>query len=154
MKEMTLKGSGNIKYRIDFLMALFNQADEKIKHIDDRRQRNLNYAMIIFAGLSGFAVGLDNLAYRLYITIALSLTMLVFCLWDRRLHEASHGLQASLVTFREKIQQIINNPGKNTEFSAYRSDCEKDAEWLSFLPMIYYLLIISASLSSLIFFYL
>ncbi len=154
MRQITLKGSSNIEHRLDFLMTLLKQADEKIKHIDDRRQTSLNYAMAIFAGLLGLAIGLNNFAYQLYISIALSLIMFIFCLWDRRLHKASHGLQASLITFREKIQETINSPRKNTEFPAYRSEYEKNAEWFSFLPIIYYVLIVSALLSSIIFFFL
>lgn len=152
MKEITLKGSSNIDQRLDFLTTLFNQANDNIKHIDDRRQTSLNYALAIFAGLLGLAIGLDNFVYQLFISIALSLIMLIFCLWDRRLHRASHGIQASRITFREKIQELINNPRKEIEFPAYRSDRENDAEWLSFLPIIYYVLIVSALLSSLIFF--
>ncbi len=135
-------------------MALYNQANTVIKNIDDRRQTSLNYAMAIFAGLLGLAIGLNNLAYRLYLTIALSLIMLMFCMWDRRLHKASHGVQASLMTFRENIQELINGPSKNLEFPTYRSDREKDAEWFSFLPIIYYVLIISALLASIMFYYL
>jgi hypothetical protein len=154
MKEMTLKGSSDIKYRFDFLMALFNQANDIMKHIDDRRQTSLNYALAIFAGLLGLAIGINNLIYRLYITIALSLIMLIFCMWDRRLHKANHGVQASLRTYREKIQELINNPSKDLEFPTYRLDHEKDAEWFSFLPIIYYVLIVSAVLASLVFYYL
>jgi hypothetical protein len=151
MKEMTLLGSSDSKQRIDFLTTLLNQADEKVKHIDDRRQTSLNYALAIFAGLIGLGIGLNNLSYRLYISVSLFLIMFLFSLWDRRLHKASHGVQASRATFSEKILEMINNPKKDITVPTYRSDCEKNAEWFSLLPTIFYILTLCGLISFFLF---
>ena len=91
MNEITLFGSSNVEYRLQILSMLFNQAKEKIKHIVESRQRNMNYALFIFIGLFGLGIGLNNLVYKLSISIAIFLVMCIFCIWDRRLHKISHG---------------------------------------------------------------
>jgi len=154
MTDITLLESSDIEHRIGILSILFNQAEEKIRHIDESRQRNMNYALVIFAGLFGLGIGLDNLVYRLYISTTIFIVMLIFCLWDRRLHKISHGWQSSSFTFCRKIGEAMNNPDQDISFPRYRADAEKRVEWRSFQPMIFYALVFGGFISFFIFFFL
>jgi hypothetical protein len=149
--EITLLGSSDVEYRINLLSTLLDQAEDKVNHIDDSRQRNLNYALAIFAGLIGLGIGLDDFAYRLYISITLFIVMGIFCLWDRRLHKISHGWQSTASTFCRGIGEVINKPGQDTTFPRYRTDAEKRAEWFSFQPMIFYALVLGGLATFLMF---
>jgi hypothetical protein len=151
---ITLKGSSNIEYRLRFLSALLSQSEEKINHIDQSRQTNMNYALIIFAGLFGLGIGLEDIFYKLSISTAIFVLMGVFCFWDRRLHKISHGWQCSSTTFCEITSNVINNPKKNFSFPRYREDCEKKAEWFSFQPVIFYALIFGGLISFPLFYFL
>ena len=147
MRDITLLGSSDVEHRIDMLSLLFNQAQEKINHIDESRQRNMNYALVIFVGLVGLGIGLDNRVYQLFISAIISIVMFVFCLWDRRLHKISHGWQSSSFTFCRKIGEVINSPDQDITFPRYRADAEKRAECFSFRPMIFYALVLGGFIS-------
>ena len=151
MTEITLLGSSDIEHRINILSILFKQAEEKINHIDESRQRNMNYALVIFAGLFGLGIGLDNLAYQLYISTTILVVMLIFCFWDRRLHKISHGWQSTSRAFCSIIASVINCPDQDISFLHYQSDGEKSAEWKSFQPMIFYTLVLGGLISFFIF---
>jgi hypothetical protein len=151
MSDITLLGSSNVEHRLQILSALYSHAEEKINHIDDSRQTNMNYALVIFAGLFGLGIGLNNLVYQLYISTTILIVMCIFCLWDRRLHELSHGWRSSSSTFRVKTSEVINNPDQDITFPHYRADDEKKAEWFSFQPMIFYTLVLGGLLSFFIF---
>ena len=151
MSEITLLGSSNIEHRLQILTALYSQAEEKINHIDESRQRNMNYALVIFAGLFGLGIGLNNVVYQLYISTAIFIVMCIFSLWDRRLHKFSHGWQSSSSTFCVKISEVINSPDQDITFLRYQVDGEKKAEWFSFQPMIFYALVLGGLISFFIF---
>jgi len=151
MSEITLRGSGNVEHRLKILSALYSQAEEKINHIDESRQGNMNYALVIFAGLFGLSVGLNNRVYQLYISITIFIVMCIFCLWDRRLHKISHGWRSSSSTFCQTISEVINNPDQDITLPRYRADGEKKAEWFSFQPMIFYALVLGGLISFFIF---
>jgi hypothetical protein len=148
---ITLIGSKNIEHRVKFLSELLSQSEEKINHIDKSRQTNLNYALLIFAGLFGLGVGLNNIVYKLAISTVIALLMCIFCFWDRRLHKVSHGWQSTNKTYCEKSVDVINNPTKDITFPRYRTDSEKNAEWFSFQPIIFYALVLGGLLSFVIF---
>ena len=154
MNEITLLGSSDIEHRLQVLSTLFNQAEEKINHFDESRQRNLNYALVIFAGLFGLGVGLSNHVYQLYISVIIFTVMCIFCLWDRRLHRFTHGWQISSSTFCMKTSEVINRPDQDITFLRYQVDGEKKAEWFSFQPMIFYALILGGLISFFIFLFL
>ena len=147
MGKITLLGSSDVENRIDLLRALFDQSDGSLKHVADWRQRNMNVALIIFLGLLGFGIQQDELVYQLSSSISVFIIMSVFAFWDRKLHKSSHVLHATRDTFGILMSQVINNPDQDISYHRYRSDCEKDAEWFSFQPIIYYLLILSGLVS-------
>jgi hypothetical protein len=111
----------------------------------------MNYALLIFAGLFGVGVGLDNMVYKLAISTAIVLLMCIFCLWDRRLHKISHGWQSSNKTYCEMSAEVINKPTKDISFPRYSTDNEKNAEWFSFQPVVFYALVLGGLLLFLIF---
>jgi len=151
MNEVTLLGSSDIEHRLQFLSTLLIQAEEKINHIDESRQRNLNFALIIFAGLFGLGIGLNNLVYKLSISTAIFILMCIFCLWDRRLHRISHGWQSARSTFCASISEVINTPKKDITFPRYRADGERKAEVFSFQPIIFYALVVGGLISFAVF---
>jgi hypothetical protein len=60
---ITLTGSNdreNIGHRIAFLTSLLNNGEEKRNHLDELRLKNLNYALLSFAGLFGFGLTLSS----------------------------------------------------------------------------------------------
>lgn len=154
MDEITLLGKSDTKCKFEFLHDLFDQSDKSLKHVSHRRQINMNYALVIFLGLLGFGLKDDELIIKLFSSISIIIIMSIFCFWDRRLHKSSHVLLATRDTFGILISQMINNPGQDITFSRYRDDSGKEAEWFSFQPIIYYLLILCGFLSALGFLYL
>jgi len=47
--------------------------------------------------------------------------------------------------------EVLNKPTKDISFPRYRADSEKDAEWFSFQPVIFYALVLGGLLSFLMF---
>ena len=154
MEEITLSGKSDIKERLEILSDLFKNAQEKVHHITDIRQRNMNYSLLIFAGLFSIGIKLNDITAQLILSITLTLIMLIFCLWDRQLHKYSHGWQKSSYTFYKKQIKIINNHENDVKFYRYDRKGEKTAQLKSFQPIVYYLLVVGALLSILIFRYL
>jgi hypothetical protein len=151
MEEIRLKGTSCITKRIDFLTDLFEKAESRILHSDSFRQRNMNFALAIFAGL--FAVGVKTEGLFLHITLSVSLflLMLSFTIWDRKWHKTKHGWQESRDEFRTKLIELINKPDIDTLFFPYYKDGEKTAEKDSWQSIIFYCLTVGAVLSFLIF---
>lgn len=151
MKEIVLSGSSDQKLRVDILSSLLTKAREKINHIDELRQRNLNYALIIFVGLFGIGMGVKNLEYKLFVSASIFLLMLIFASWDRRLHKINHGWRKTSSTLCQKICEIVNNPTQDISFRLYYKNGEKIAEWFGFLPVIFYALVLGSLISYFIF---
>lgn len=151
MSQIRLLGSSDSERRLQFLSLLLSQAEESAKHIDESRHRNLNYALLIFAGLFGLGIGVSNLVYQLSISVAIVIVMSIFCFWDRRLHRIMHGWRSSASILRSKITEVINHPDQDIEFSHYRIEGEKKAEWFSFMPVIFYILVLGGLVSFLVF---
>ena len=149
--SITLVGSKDVEHRLKFLSELLKESEDKINHIDKSRQTNMNYALLIFAGLFGIGVGLDYIVYKLAISTAIVLLMCIFCLWDRRLHKISHGWQSSNKTYCEMSAALINSPTKEISFPRYRKDSEKKAEYFSFQPVIFYVLVLGGLLTYILF---
>lgn len=146
MKEYTLNGSEkdqNIDRRVNLLTALFDRADLKGNHISELRQKNLNYALIIFAGLFTFTMKFPSKLYSVFISAALLGIMIVFCLLDRRYHKFIHGWRKTKTMFMEKVADVINEPRKEVSFVRYLKEEEKTAEFRSLQPIIFYCLVFS-----------
>lgn len=132
----------NLKLRISFLTKELESAEKKEIHINEIRQANMNYALIIFAGLFTFGLGL--LTGLLLVTSSLSLFLLMtaFCFMDRRYHQYIHGWRKTQKIIENKISVLINNPKRDIEFPRYYIEGEEEAENFSMQPIIYYLLIL------------
>jgi hypothetical protein len=151
---ITLSGSDdkeNIRNRIAFLTSLLNNSEEKRNHLDELRQKTMNYALLTFAGLFGFGLTLSTRFNSFYISIPLTLIMIIFCLLDGRLHKVGHGWQYSLRIFIEKMSEVINYPTKDITFLTYSVEGEKGAELLGFQRVIFYLLVLGGILSFFVF---
>lgn len=147
MDKITLSQKSDLQDRIALLKAFFDQSDVSVKHVTNWRQRNMNVALVVFFGLLSFGIKQEELSYQLYSSISIIAISSIFTFWDRNLHKQSHVLLATRDSFGELMAQIINNPDENLSFYRYRFECEKEAEWISFQPVVYYLLILSGILS-------
>jgi hypothetical protein len=148
---ITLVGSNNIEYRLNFLSVLLSESEDKINHIDQSRQTNMNYALLIFAGLFSLGVGSTNIPYIWTLSTIIVILMFIFCLWDRRLHRFSHGWQSSNETYIDMSVKVINDPTITVSFPRYRQDCEKNAKFFGFQTIIFIALVLGGLLSFVIF---
>ena len=141
MKVIILETKGDLSNRIDFLTKLFDNAEIRILHSDSFRQKNINYALIVFAAL--FVLGVKTDVYILHIIISSSLFLLMifFAAWDRRWHRTKHGWEYSRNVFREKLVILINDPKIEIDLLPYYAIGEEKAEFNSMLPILYYILI-------------
>jgi len=153
MENFILKGTSNPEQRIEMLTLLFKKAEEKVHHSDTFRQRNMNYALAIFAGFIALGVKLDSYLTQCIISTTLSLLMFIFTVWDRRWHRTKHGWEGSSHIFYEKITEINNNPKDDIDFLNYYVQGEDEAEWFSWQPVVFYFLIIASLASFFIFIY-
>jgi len=143
--ELSLNGSDDRSYT--FLLTLLNNAEKKINHLDDLRQKIINYALIVFAGLFGFGMTLSHEYNKSYISISLTVLMVIFCLLDQRFHKMSHGWQETKKILIHKISKTINEPTKNITFPRYSVKGERTVELFSLQSIIFYLLIAGGVMS-------
>ena len=127
--------------RIDVLKTLLSNADTKVNHIDSLRQRYITIALVIFAGLFGFGLKLDNMIAAICTTVALTTVAFIFCLLDRNLHRLSHGWRETCMKYTENIESALTDPTKAITVRRYVSEAESDAEPFSLQPVLYYVLI-------------
>ena len=81
---ITLKPTANLDKRVEVLTLLFEKAESKVTHADTYRQRNMNYSLVIFAGLIALGVKLSEYTAQSIVSATLLILMVIFCLWDRR----------------------------------------------------------------------
>ena len=144
MKKYLLKGSiddANIERRIGLLSALLQQAEQKINHISELRQRNMNYALVIFAGLFTFTMKFTSGLYSVFVSVALLAIVGIFCMLDRRLHKFIHGWGKTKTEFMKCINTIINNPSEDIKYQRYYPEGGRTAELRALQPMIFYFLL-------------
>jgi hypothetical protein len=147
VKVYTLFGSDekeNIDRRIAFLTSLLGIAERKGPYLGQLRQRNMNYALVAFAGLFTFSFKMPTKLYSLFVSAALFIIVLVFCLLDLRFHKFVHGWRESEKAFIKAISEVINDPTKKITFVRYIEEAEREAENFSLQPMIFYLLVVAS----------
>jgi hypothetical protein len=145
--KWTLLGSINpesIARRQELLRSMYETARSKGAEVAQLRQTNLNYALLIFAGLFTFSFQFAKGWYSVIGSAALCLIMCIFCVLDRRLHKFIHGWRATEKHLTEKITYLLNYPSENIEFRRYISEAERNAEWRSLQPMIMYAFILAS----------
>lgn len=145
MRVYKLRGSEeteNIKHRISFLTKELNGAEKKEIYIGELRQKNMNYALVVFAGLFAFGLSFPTKIFSLAASLSLFLIMLVFCLLDRRYHKFIHGWRKTEKIIEKVISEVINNPKQDVEFPRYAEEGEREAEKFHLQPIIYYFLVL------------
>ena len=151
--SVTLKSSPNSEKRIETLTLLFEKAESKVTHADMYRQRNMNYSLIIFAGLIALGIKLPQqyLAQSI-VSATLLILMLIFCIWDRRWHKIKHGWQSTAKEAYCNICELTNNPEQEIIMPLYKSKSERKAEYYSWQPIVFYFLVVCSALSFLLFY--
>jgi hypothetical protein len=144
MNVFALNGSSepaSIDRRIALLTTLLQLAEQKITHIAELRQRNMNYALLLFAGLFTFTMKFPSGVYSAFVSVALLAIMAVFCKLDHRLHRFIHGWGKTKTEFAKRVNQIINEPTQGVTYLRYWADGERTAELRSLQPMVFYFLL-------------
>lgn len=149
----SIANSDNPEQRIEILTLLFEKAESKITHADMYRQRNMNYSLIIFAGLITLGVKLpQQYLAQCILSTTLLILMLIFCIWDRRWHKIKHGWQSTSKEAYYNICELTNNPDKEIIMPLYKFESEKNAEYFSWQPIVFYFLVVGSALSFLLFY--
>lgn len=142
--KWTLRGSADpesIARRQELLGALFETARSKGTEVAQLRQTNLNYALLIFAGLFTFSFQFAKGWYSVAGSAALCFTMCVFSILDRKFHKFIHGWRATEKHLTERMTTLLNQPGDDLDFRRYISEAEPTAEFLALQPVITYSLV-------------
>lgn len=148
---ITLKGSSDVRQRIDLLLLLQKKADDKVVHADTFRQTNMNYALAIFGAVIALDAKLGIHASQKIIWGTVAMLMLMFCIWDRRWHRTKHGWEYSSRIYYHLLQTIVNAPSADVAYKLYYPQGESGAEWLSFQPIVFYILVAASVVSLAVF---
>ena len=151
---LCLKGTGaggDHESRITFLTAMLNNAEVKMNHFDKLRQTNMNIALVIFAGMCGFAFQTALPSFRQFSFVALALVMVIFCLLDRRYHRFQHGWRRTRKQITLALTAGISQPQEDVTVDRYYPEGENRAEVFSLQPVLYYLLAAAALCLSVVF---
>jgi len=113
-KAYVLKGSSapqSIELRMSLLSTLYDKAAAKSNLITEVRQRNLNYALVIFAGILGISAKVASDGHSpIPLSVVLVMLLALFSLFDRRLHRFDHGWRRTKTMFMEKMNDLVNDP--------------------------------------------
>jgi uncharacterized membrane protein len=154
MDTLCLKGTaagGDHESRIGMLTTMLNNAEAKMNHIDGLRQTNMNIALVIFAGMCGFAFQTASPSFRQASFIALALVILIFCLLDRRFHRFQHGWRMTRRQMVLALAEAISKPKDDVTVDRYYPEGEDRAEVFALQPVLYYLLTAGALCLSVVF---
>ena len=149
-QEYRLRGSTSVSHidrRVNLLVSVLDEAVQRGKQISEFRQRNLNYALIIFAGILTFSMRFSESQtkpYTLLVSMALLGIMFVFWLLDGRCHKFIHGWRTTEKHLMEMISKVANDPGTDIWYRRYVKEGEKTAEPFARQRIIFYLLIAGA----------
>ncbi len=144
MLEITLYKSADKSDRIQVLTMLHEKAEGKVFHADTFRQRNMNYALAIFAGLIAVQLRLENQVPHYVLSATLTILMIIFAIWDRRWHKISHGWSATSKACFRNLANLVNNPDLDLTFVTYEAKGEGKAEWRSWQPIVFYFLVVAS----------
>jgi hypothetical protein len=141
-------GIGYVAHRLAFLSSLFDTAKSKGSEIAQLRQRNLNFALIIFAAFISFQFQFPSAWYSVWASAAFVALMCFFALLDRRFHRYVHGWRETEKLFMDMISTVLNNPDQDITFARYVREGEDKAEKCSLQPWITYLLVAGSLIHS------
>jgi len=151
MKTHVFLSSGTPDAGLEILSGLAKRAEDRVLHSDTFRQRNINFALVIFAGFIALGSRVHGQAAHLLTSGTLLALMTIFALWDRRWHKTKHGWQQTRNVLTSKVVKLANHPKKDVQFQLYCPDAEKTAEPFSFQPMIFYFLVLASLVSFFVF---
>ncbi|MGO9317007.1 MAG: hypothetical protein ACLPXT_11520 [Terracidiphilus sp.] len=138
------KGKADNSLRIQIITMLHEKAANRMIHADTFRQRNMNYALAIFAGLVVAGIRPENKVPHYVLSIMLTVLMILFTFWDNRLHKFSHGWRTTSSNCLHKLEDLVNDPNQKINICTYDSKGEKGAKWYSLQPFVYYLLVVAS----------
>jgi hypothetical protein len=144
MSEITLSKSADKSVRIQVLTMLYEKAEGKVFHADTFRQRNMNYALAIFAGLIAAELKLGNQVPHYILSATLTILMTIFTVWDRRWHKTKHGWDATSRACYRNLAKLTNNSEQDVTFATYEAKGEGTAELGSWQPIVFYFLVVAS----------
>jgi hypothetical protein len=144
MKEIILDKTALFESRMKTLELLYRKAEDKVTHSDTFRQRNMNYALVIFAGFVATNVKMNNILAPYLLSSILTVIMIIFAVWDRKWHRTKHGWDGTSRECYSKIVELTNDPDRDIKFQTYDAIAEGTAEWLSWQPIVFYILILAS----------
>lgn len=144
MKTIILNKSVSCEKRLETLELLYKKAEAKVTHADTFRQRNMNYALVIFAGFFAANIKMSDAINPYLMSSILTIIMIIFSIWDRRWHRTKHGWDGTSLECYLKIVELINNPNVDITFQTYYKEKEKTAEWFSWQPIVFYFLVLAS----------
>jgi hypothetical protein len=143
-RTWTLNGAtdnAHLTHRLAFLSSLFDTAKSKGSEVAQLRQRNLNFALIVFAAFISFQVRFPSGWYSVWASAAFVALMCFFSLLDRRFHAYAHGWRETEKLFMDMISSVINSPDQDITFVRFVREGKDKAEKFSLQPWITYLLV-------------
>lgn len=145
LNHITLSSTLGKDEKLKILSQVYNKIEEMIMHFDNLRQRNLNFALVVFAGLFGLSVKIGTNTNQFLIPAVITAIMFIFLRIDRKYHIYSHGFQWTSYFLIHKMGEVDN--GRDIKFDKYNYKFSKTAELLSLQSVIYYCLIIGGILA-------
>ena len=147
VQKITLSKSADKSLRIQVITILHEKSEGKVFHADTFRQRNMNYALVIFAGLIAAEIKLGNEIPHYILSSTLTILMVIFAIWDRRWHMIKHGWDATAAAAYDNLAKLANNPEQDLTFFTFEKKGEKTAEWNSWQPIVFYFLVVASGAS-------
>lgn len=153
MTEYILHDKAKPKSKREVLVLKYHEAKAKVTHADTFRQRNMNYALIIFAGVYSLGFKYSESNNSIILSILLTTLMIIFCAWDRRWHKHKHGWSACAKNCYDNLVDLTNNESQEIKYLNFISGKKgsDSAEWTSFQPIVFYFLIVGAAASFFLF---
>ena len=141
---VTLDKTANMEKRITIITMLHDEAESRVLHCDTFRQRNMNYALAIFAGLIAVEIKIENVMPHYVISTILTILMIIFTVWDRRWHRTKHGWEATSLSSYKNLAKLVNGFDDPLTYNTYEAEAEETAEWPSLQPIVFYFLIVAS----------
>lgn len=136
----------NLQQRCEVLSDALKDAAQKGFHLSELRQKNLNYALLIFAGLFTFCLKFPTMPYTDIVSYALVALMALFCALDRRLHRFVHGWRETKKMLMMRITHVVSYPHYPICFRRYVREGEAKAEKFGLRPFVFYMLVLGSIL--------
>ena len=146
MAEITLNQNVNNRDRLDYLFTLLNNAEKREDFLHERRDKNFQFALIIFAVVSGFSQQLAVTIKTYSIFGFLVVVMISALMYEIHLHRFACAWRKTYRNHRKTISKTLNTPGAPITFKTFEYQALDEAltlkSWFSMRRIVYYLLIL------------